>query len=277
MGCDLHLHSDRSDGSLPVRDLVREVARAGVTVFALTDHDTVDGLEEAREEAKLLGLRQLNGVEISTALEGLELHVLGYGFDPHYPLLSALFAAAKEQRSARMPRMIARLQRLGLAISLEEVTALAVGQAPGRPHLAQALVARGYARDINQAFRSFLRQGAPGWVPKTAPSPQEAIESIHAAGGKAVWAHPLTAAIQRPGGFDRLVRELRAGGLDGLEVVHPGQHPGARRRIRSVARELGLVLTGGSDFHGALTPGIAIGRGLGRDDVPSSWADRLLA
>jgi predicted metal-dependent phosphoesterase TrpH len=277
MGCDLHLHSDRSDGSLAVRDLVREVARAGVTLFALTDHDTVDGLDEARDEASRLGLVHLNGIEISARLDSLELHILGYGFDPHHPTLGGLLAAAAEQRRARIPRMIGRLQRLGLTISLEEVAALAAGHAPGRPHLAQALVARAYASDADQAFRRFLRQGAAAWVPKTAPQPHQAIGSIHAAGGRAVWAHPLAQAIQRPGGFDRLVRELRAWGLDGLEVVHPAQHPGSRRRLRSMARELRLALTGGSDFHGALTPGIAIGSGRGRDEVPSSWAEALLA
>jgi predicted metal-dependent phosphoesterase TrpH len=262
---------------LSVRDLVREVARAGVTVFALTDHDTVDGLDEARDEANRLGLVHVNGVEISTRVEAVELHILGYGFDPHDPALGALLASAAEQRRARVSRMTSTLQRLGLAISVEEVEALAAGHPPGRPHLAQALVARGYARDLDQAFRRFLRKGAVAWVPHAAPQAGEAIESIHAAGGKAVWAHPLAGSIQSPGGFDRLVRELKTSGLDGLEVVHPAQHAGSRRRIRTAARELCLALTGGSDFHGALTPKIAIGSGCGRDEVPSSWVDALLA
>ncbi len=275
--CDLHLHSDCSDGSLAVPELVRAVQAAGVSVFALTDHDTVDGLETARDAALALRLVQIHGVEISTRVDALELHILGYDFDPSHPALSSLLATQRDARRARIPVMLAKLARLGLTITAEEVEARAGGGLPGRPHVAEVLVAHGYVRNTEEAFQRYLADGAVAWVLRPVPGPREVIASIHAAGGKAVWAHPLARPIQRQGGFDQLARELRSEGLDGLEVVHPGHSPEARRRIRRAARELRLVLTGGSDFHGRLTPGIAIGRGHGEDEVPLSWVEALLA
>jgi 3',5'-nucleoside bisphosphate phosphatase len=274
--CDLHLHSDCSDGSLPVRELVRAAQAAGVSLLAVTDHDTVAGLAAALDEARKLGLVLIAGVEISTQLDALELHILGYGFDPTHPALGSLLVAQVEARRARLPAILEKLGRLGLPITVEEVEACARGGPPGRPHIAEVLVARGYVKDEEEAFRLYLADGAVAWVPKPVPAPREAIAAIHAAGGKAVWAHPLARAIQRPGGFDRLVHELAGAKLDGLEVVHPGHTPEARKRIRRAARELGLLVTGGSDFHGRLTPGVRIGRGRGDDEVPTSWGEALL-
>ena len=245
-------------------------------MLAVTDHDTVAGLAAARDEAHELGLVLITGVEISTQVDALEMHILGYGFDPASPALGSLLGAQVEARRARIPAVLDKLARLGLPITVEEVEACARGAPPGRPHIAEALVARRYVKDEDDAFRRYLADGAPAWVPKPVPAPREAIAAIHAAGGKAVWAHPLGRAIQRPGGFDRLVHELAGARLDGLEVVHPGHSPEARKRIRRAARELDLLVTGGSDFHGRLTPGVSIGRGRGEDEVPASWGEALL-
>ncbi|HEX6245737.1 MAG TPA: PHP domain-containing protein [Polyangiales bacterium] len=286
MRCDLHMHSRCSDGSLEVEQLVEAVHAAGVSVFALTDHDTLRGLPAADARARQLGLTLIPGVEISTRLEQVELHILGYGFDPAHPGLDAALAGQREAREGRIPRIVERLNQLGLALTVEDVYRAAgesgaedpAGRSTslGRPHVARALVAMGYVQDTDDAFRRYLGDGGPAQIQKRMPEPKQAIAWIHAAGGKAVWAHPLARNIQRPGGFDRLLRELKAAGLDGVEEVHPAQQSESRRRIRKLARELGLVLTGGSDFHGEATPGVSIGSGRGQDSVPASVVDSLL-
>jgi predicted metal-dependent phosphoesterase TrpH len=277
MRCDLHMHSTVSDGSLPVEQLIPAVHASGVGVFALTDHDSVDGLPAARELARSLGLELINGVELSTRHDALELHILGYGFDPEHPLLVEKLIQQKAARHGRLPALVQRLNNLGVAISVEDVYRAAGDSNPGRPHVARALVQLGHVRDTDEAFRRYLGDAAPANVRKLVPSPAEAIGWIHAAGGKAVWAHPLARPIQRQGGFEALVRELALSGLDGLEEVHPAQDLGARRRIRQLARELGLKLTGGSDFHGEATPGVSIGSGRGRDSVDAQRVEALLS
>jgi 3',5'-nucleoside bisphosphate phosphatase len=271
------MHSTISDGSFPVTELVGMVAEAGVSVFALTDHDSIDGLAPAREEATRRGLRLINGVELSTRHENLELHILGYGFDPAHPLLTEKLTMQKAARHGRLPLLVARLNELGLPITLDDVYHAAGASNPGRPHVARALVQLGHVRDTDDAFRRFLGDAGPANVRKPVPSPAEAISWIHAAGGKTVWAHPLARPIQRQGGFDVLARELRAQGLDGLEEVHPAQDVTARRRIRQLARELGMKLTGGSDFHGEATRGVCIGSGRGRDSIDVAVAEALLS
>jgi predicted metal-dependent phosphoesterase TrpH len=271
------MHSTRSDGSLSVADLVAAVRDAGVSVFALTDHDTVAGLAEAKQLADSFGLRLVPGVELSTRFEELELHILGYGFDFEHAGLMRHLQEQREARQNRIPALVERLHTLGVALSVEDVYEVAGSANPGRPHVAKAMVLKGFARDIDDAFRRYLGDSGPANVKKAVPSPREAIAWIHEAGGKAVWAHPLARNLQRTGGLDRLARELRAHGLDGLEEIHPAQDSNSRRRIRKIARELGMHLTGGSDFHGDATPGVTIGRGRGHDEVPVSVIENLLA
>ena len=278
MRCDLHMHSRFSDGTLEVEALVEALHAAQVSVFSLTDHDTLAGLARADAAAKSRGLELIPGVEISTRIDALELHILGYGFDVEHAGLNEALAGQRAAREGRIPQIVARLVELGVALTLDDVYREAAGAAvPGRPHVARALVRRGLVRDTEEAFRRYLGDAGPAQIKKNVPDPGTAIGWIHAAGGKAVWAHPLARTIQRPGGFELLLRELKAQGLDGVEEVHPGQDPGARRRIRKLARELGLKLTGGSDFHGDASPGVSLGVGRGHDDVPVSVVDALLA
>jgi predicted metal-dependent phosphoesterase TrpH len=276
MRCDLHMHSRCSDGTLEVENLVDAVHAAGVSVFALTDHDTLMGLPRAQARAQTLGIELIAGVEISTRIGPLELHILGYGFDPENEALKTALQGQREAREGRIPRIVERLQSLGLGVSVEDVYREAGDATPGRPHVARALIAKGYVRDTDEAFKRYLGDGGPAQIRKAVPDPKTAIGWLHAAGGKAVWAHPLARPIQRPGGFELLLRELASQGLDGVEEVHPAQDPGARRRIRKLARTLGLRLTGGSDFHGEATPGVALGVGRGHDEVPSSVVEALL-
>jgi predicted metal-dependent phosphoesterase TrpH len=276
MRCDLHMHSTVSDGSLPVRELVRAVHAAGVQVFALTDHDSVQGFAEAHDEARTLGLTLIPGMELSTRIDQHELHILGYGFDPAHRALLARLEEQRAARQGRIPSIVERLRALGLEITSEDVFKIAGDGAPGRPHVARALVQRGIVATMDEAFKRYLGDGGPGHVQKRVPVPAEAIAWIHAAGGKAVWAHPLARPLQRTGGFEQMLSELKAQGLDGVEEVHPAHTPEQRKRIRKIARQLELKLTGGSDFHGEATPGITIGSGRGHDSVPASVVDALL-
>lgn len=279
MLCDLHMHSRCSDGSLEVEALVAAVHAAGVSVFALTDHDTLEGLKRAEEHARTLGLKLVSGVEISTRLgeaQDVELHILGYGFDVEHAGLAEGLMAQKDARRERIPKIVSKLNGLGLALTVEDVYREAGNATPGRPHVARALIARGHVRSTDEAFKRFLGDKGPAQIVKSVPTPAEAIRLIHAAGGKAVWAHPLARPIQRPGGFELLLRELSRHGLDGVEEVHPSQDPNIRRRIRRLARELALHVTGGSDFHGEASPGVSLGKGRGHDAVPVSVVDTLL-
>jgi predicted metal-dependent phosphoesterase TrpH len=277
MRCDLHMHSRCSDGTLEVESLVEALHGAGVSVFSLTDHDTLAGLERAALAAQQHGMRAIPGVEISTRLGQLELHILGYGFDVRHAGLVSALAGQCAARVERIPRIVSKLVELGLALTVEDVYREAGDAAPGRPHVARALVRRGHVRDSDEAFRRYLGDAGPAQIRKSVPEPREAIAWLHAAGGKAVWAHPLARPIQRPGGFELLLRELKAAGLDGVEEIHPGQDAGARRRVRKLARELDLRLTGGSDFHGEASPGVSPGVGRGHDEVPLSVVDALFA
>ena len=281
MLCDLHMHSRCSDGSLEVEELVEAVHAAGVSVFALTDHDTLEGLARAHEAAQKHGIKLVPGVEISTRLgepgRDQELHILGYGFDPENPALIDALAQQREARRDRIPKIVERLVGMGLAIEVADVYQQAGDATPGRPHVARALVARGHGRDTDEAFRRFLGDGGPAQITKAVPTPRAAIAWIHAAGGKAVWAHPLARPIQRAGGFELLLRELKQAGLDGVEEVHPSQEPHLRRRIRRLARELELKVSGGSDYHGDASPGVSIGKGRGHDAVPVTVIEALLA
>jgi predicted metal-dependent phosphoesterase TrpH len=268
------MHSTCSDGSLGVQELVRAVHAAGVDVFALTDHDTLEGLDVARLEAQRLGLGWISGVEISTRFAELELHVLGYGFDVENRELDTLLRAQKIARRERIPRIVAKLNEFGVDLSVADVDAVAQGANPGRPHVARALVARGFVRDVEDAFTRYLGEGGSVQLPKPLPTPEVAIAAIHAAGGKAVWAHPLASAIRRSGGLVRIARDLAAQGLDGLEEVHPAHDAGDRKQLRKLARELGLECSGGSDFHGGHG---AAGPGVTDAEVPTSFVRALLS
>jgi len=274
------MHSRCSDGSLEVEALVDAVHAAGVSVFALTDHDTLEGLARAEERARTLGLKLIPGVEVSTRLgepQDMELHILGYGFDVQHQGLAVGLSAQRDARRERIPKIVSKLNGLGLALTVEDVYREAGDATPGRPHVARALIARGHVQSTDEAFRRFLSDKGPAQIAKAVPTPAQAIRMIHDAGGKAVWAHPLARPIQRPGGFELLLRELKKSGLDGVEEVHPSHDPNIRRRIRRLARELSLHVTGGSDFHGEASPGVSPGKGRGHDAVPSTVVDALLS
>jgi 3',5'-nucleoside bisphosphate phosphatase len=271
-GFDLHTHSTFSDGTLEPEQVVTLAATRDLTGFALTDHDTTEGVERARQAATATGLAVLLGCELSAEHEGAPVHVLGYGFDPAEPVFAARRAWILEGRVGRARRMVERLRALGADVDLDRVLELAGSGSVGRPHVAQALVEAGVVADVASAFGpEWIGTGGRAYVAKDAVGPEEAVALIRGAGGVAVLAHPSlhagAGAVPEP-----VIRAMAAAGLAGLEVDHPDQEPAERARLRALAGELGLEATGASDCHGAL-----YGYRLGVERTPDATVERLLA
>jgi hypothetical protein len=260
---DLHMHSTASDGSRSPSDVVRAARAASLAAIALTDHDTVAGLAEAQQAGAELGVRIINGVELSAVEGESETHLLGLHLADIGSLERGL-AELREMRARRGARIVERLQELGVQITLEDVLAQAGGGALGRPHVARALVADGWAVDVRDAFDRYLGAGRPAYVAKDQLGMREAIGMVHAAGGLAVLAHPGGSTTR-----ERL-EALAALGMDGVEVKHPSHSPGDTNRLRGFAEQLGLVVSGGSDWHGAADGP----RTIGMMHVPAEWLTR---
>lgn len=278
---DLHTHTRRSDGVLEPAELLRQMTAAGMTLVAITDHDTLAGAAQLGAVASPPGTpRVIAGIEINTVgqevlgryglgRDGEELHILGYGLDPADPVLGA---ALERQRSGRRDRIAMTLERVraqGMVVELDpDDLDPTTGAAVGRPHVARALVRAGHASDVNDAFARFLEHGARCYVPRQGLGPREAIEAITAAGGLAVLAHSPQAP-ERPG----VIAELIDWGLRGLETYYPRYTVEETARMAAFAAERGLLATGGSDYHGDLMDYATAQEAL---LVPEVVADRLL-
>lgn len=257
---DLHMHSTASDGARSPEDVVAAAAAAGLSAIALTDHDTIAGLDAARSAATRAGMRLVNGVELSAVEGDLETHVLGL----HLAELEALeqqLVQLREMRLNRARRIVERLNELGAPITLDAVLHQAAGGAVGRPHVARALIAGGFAADFRQAFEKYLGNGRSAYVAKEKLSLADAIAIIHRAGGIAVLAHPGSL------GTRERIAALAEIGLDGVEVLHPSHGWDDSQRLDALATEFELVRSGGSDWHG----GPDGSRSLGVMRVPSQW------
>ncbi|QGG56786.1 PHP domain-containing protein [Paenibacillus sp. FSL W8-1187] len=247
---DLHAHTNASDGVDSPASVARMAAEAGLDALAITDHDTMAGVEEAVREGKRLGLLVLPGIELSASEDGIDIHVLGYGMDADDPLWRERLLLQGSARTRRNERMVERLQALGIELTLEEAmeAARAAGAEPaslGRPHLASVLVAKGAAASIRDAFDRYLGEGAPGYAALPRIAPEEAVEWIIEAGGVPVLAHPGLY------GRDDIVKRLASGGrLAGIETSHPSHDERQEQRYAAIADRFGLFATGGSDYHG---------------------------
>jgi predicted metal-dependent phosphoesterase TrpH len=260
---DLHMHSTASDGSVAPADVVAAAQRAGLAAIALTDHDSVDGVADAQHAGELLGVRVIAGVELSAIDDGEEIHVLGLHLTHPEHLASAL-DELKETRRERARTTVERLNALGIPVTLEAVFAAAGDGAVGRPHVAKALVAGGWARDFREAFDRWLGNGKPACVEKRTVTFEEAARLIHESGGISVYAHPGGDASRG------VLEELASLGLDAVEVLHPSHTADEIVRLASLTDELGLLPSGGSDWHGA-----ADGyRALGSMKVREEWLAR---
>ncbi|MDN5570453.1 MAG: PHP domain-containing protein [Propionibacteriaceae bacterium] len=250
MRIDLHTHSLVSDGTDTPTHLVRKAAAAGLDAVALTDHDTFDGIAEAKLAAEALGVEVLGGVEMSTQLGGKSVHVLGYGCDPHDQVLLEELARVRVGRSDRVPAMVARLTELGLPLSVDDVLAQAGGASLGRPHVADAMVAKGYVARRDEAFERYLYEGGPAYVDRYCTPLSAAIDLIHEARGVAVLAHPWGRGRREDLPEPYLAELANEYRLDGVEVDHPDHDDATRAELRALASALGLLATGSSDYHG---------------------------
>ena len=247
---DLHTHSTCSDGTDTPAELVAAAQRAGLAGIALTDHDTFGGWEAANEAARRVGLVLVPGVEISCERDGRSLHLLGYLVDPLDVALTAELDAARESRVTRLERMVTRMAADGIPVSYEQVLGqVPPGATPGRPHIADALVASGVVPHRNDAFGRWLHDESPYYVRHYAPDPIRAVQLVRAAGGVPVLAHPFTAARGRRV-CDGVLEEAVAAGLAGIEVHHPDHDESSRRHAAQLVARYGLIGTGASDYHG---------------------------
>ena len=263
---DLHAHSTASDGSRSPADVARAARAAGLSAFALTDHDTIAGLSDARAAAAPLGIRLVNGVELSAVEADVETHVLGLHLT-EFGELDHRLIELRGMRRTRAARIVERLNALGIPVTLDAVLHHAAGGAIGRPHVAHAMIAGGWATDFREAFEKYLGNGRPAYVPKDRLSIADAIGLIHRAGGLAILAHPGGACPRER------IAALAAQGLDGIEVLHPSHSWEDSRRLDYSAAELDLVRSGGSDWHGAADGA----RALGMMRVPEQWLSEQIA
>jgi predicted metal-dependent phosphoesterase TrpH len=274
---DLHCHSTASDGTFAPRDVIKLAKENGLTALALTDHDTVAGCAEAREEAKRQGIDFLTGIEISAEYPHPgTMHILGYGVDPDNPALKNLTETLLAGRDNRNPRMVAKLNEMGVAVTMEEWQNEAKGAVLGRPQLAAILHRKGYVSSIKQAFDKYLGQGAPAYFDKERLTPKQAVERIAAAGGVAVLAHPIQLRTQNDAQLERVIKDLTDLGLAGLEVLHSDHDDTLIAKYTALADRFGLLRTGGSDFHGQTKPKIQLGY-VNTRRVPREYFDALAA
>jgi predicted metal-dependent phosphoesterase TrpH len=252
---DLHSHTTASDGEHPASMLMELARAAGVTHLAVTDHDTVDGLEIAEREASAHGITLVPGIEISAFMHGRELHILGHFVDRRNAALASFGARLREERTRRMTEMVERARQMGYPITMNDVLFIAGDANLGRPHLARVFVEKGWCLDVREAFDRFLGDGKPVWVDRFRLTTKEAIDLIHGAGGTATVAHPGVNKVEK---FE--LEKLKAEGLDGVEVMHSDHHPGQKEKYLQICATLELVATAGSDFHGEK---VAPGRRLG--------------
>ncbi|MEA2733750.1 MAG: 3,5-nucleoside bisphosphate phosphatase [Humisphaera sp.] len=272
---DLHCHSTASDGTLPPREVIRLAKQSNLTALALTDHDTVAGCAEARDEAGKVGIDFLCGIEISAEYPPPgTLHILGYGVDPENPALKSLTETLIAGRDNRNPRIVEKLNEMGVAVTMKEWEDKAKGGVLGRPHLAAILARKGYVSSIKHAFDKYIGQGAPAYFDKERLTPRQAFERIAASGGVAVLAHPIQLRTQNDAQLERVIKDLVDLGLAGLEVVHSDHDDAWIAKCAALADRFGLIKTGGSDFHGSNKKDIQLGSARGRR-IPREMFDRL--
>ncbi len=276
MKADLHMHSTYSDGGCDPSELMKRCADGGLSIVALTDHDTTGGVEAAAKEAEKLGVTFILGIELSTRVQGKSVDILGYGINPEDEEFQKTIAFYRSMRKSRMDEMLKKCKVEGLDVRWSDVLRYVTGHTYSRPHLAKALVEKGYAKTVKEAFDRYVGEGKPCYVKKEEElTPYEAIDTIHGAGGLAVVAHPI---------FYRLDDEIKNwvihGGLDGIEVYHRDHDTDAVDRFKALAKSIenetgtSLLKTGGSDFHHE-SFGRA-GEELGVTNLPYHEAELLL-
>jgi 3',5'-nucleoside bisphosphate phosphatase len=262
---DLHLHSHFSDGTYSPEELAAQAQRCGLAAIALTDHDTMEGCPREAIACAAVGIEFIAGTELTAEQNGNELHLLGYFLETENPALQVQLARFQSVRQDRIREMVARLNKLKVPLLAESVFALANCRAPGRPHVARALVRAGLCTNLDEAFERFLKKNRPAWVPKFKMSAGDAIDLIHLGQGVAVLAHP---GLNRT---DQVIPGMVEAGLDGIECFHTKHPPATSQRYLELAKRFHLLVTGGSDCHG-LSKGKPL---IGTVKVPHEYVELL--
>ena len=281
-GIDLHIHTTASDGSHTPAEVLQMAARQGLRAVAITDHDTIDGARMAIEGQIPEALDFLPGVEISTNAparfaSGDGLHILGYGIDVTNEPLKAALGELQKARNERIPKIVDRLNRNGIAIRMEQIQADVGAGVAGRPHVAGVLMKMGCVSSINEAFDRYLGKNGPAYVSKERLSCGRAFDLIRQAGGVPVLAHPILIKFGSADDLNGLLDVLCDLGLQGIEVYYPQHPPESVALFLDLARKYDLLVTGGTDFHGKVTPGIQLGCGKGRMHIPYSLYEKLIS
>lgn len=274
--CDLHMHSTESDGTLTPRELVEKAKALGLDAIALTDHDTFRGVAEAQAAGRELGVTVLSGVEISVEYGSRTVHMLGYCFDRGAASLDQGLSEILAGRETRNLQIVEKLNALGCVVTYDEIRAEAGGVVVGRPHFANVLIRHGFVQSRQEAFDKFLAKGAAAYVDRLRFSPEDSIAMVRDAGGIAVLAHPKLVNLPEGETIDVMVERLAAAGLQGIECFYSLHSEAETAKYLALAKRHNLLITGGSDFHGANKPDIGMGSGCGNLAVPSQLAQGLL-
>ena len=280
LGIDLHIHSTASDGSLTPAEIIDHAQKLNLAAIAITDHDSIYGSKEALRTGIPPSVKFLTGVEISAAHPAFfpgsgSFHILGYGIRIDNHALNQTLNKLREARKNRNPKIIKRLNELGFKISLEDVNLTVADGQLGRPHIAHAMIKKGFVKSIDEAFDKFLGAGKPAYVDKDRIGCEEAIKMILGAGGVPVLAHPALLDIDGDCQLDELIQNLIKIGMRGIEVYYPVHSAEQIRRYSELADKYDLLMTGGTDFHGSITPEIKMGTGKGTLFIPYELYERL--
>jgi len=274
---DLHLHTTASDGVLSPSEVVRYAKAKGLQAIAITDHDTIEGLEEGISEGDRIGFEVIPGIEISAEHSPGSMHILGFFLDIHHPLLNERLEYLQKARAERNPKIVQKLNRLGIDITFDEVLKVSGGGQVGRPHFANVLLQKKHVRSFQEAFDRFLKKGAPAYVDKFRFKSKEAIHFINEAKGVAVLAHPNTLGMVGYSELEKLILRLAEEGLKGIEVYYPEHSSSLVAQYKTLAESHGLMVTGGTDYHGIEKNGLEIGVGRGEMQIPYSLVENLKA
>jgi 3',5'-nucleoside bisphosphate phosphatase len=273
---DLHLHSTASDGSYTPKELVELADSLNLGAIALTDHDTLSGLPEFIEHAeKFPGIIPISGVEISVDFAGRELHIVGLFINHNCQPLETMLCEIRKNRNARNELIVKKLQEMDYDITIQEVLDIAGGESIGRPLFAKILIEKGYFSEPQDVFDQCLKRGAPAYCSRILPSPKEAIDAIHEAGGLAIWAHPLHRSQTDRSYLRKVLKELITFNIDGIEAYYTSFTNSQTKAITEVAYEFSISLSGGTDFHGSNQIGIFMGSGRGGLKIPFSVYESL--
>jgi hypothetical protein len=267
MAADLHIHTTFSDGTQTPEEVIREAKAAGLSTISITDHDVVGGIDPAALEGAQVDVRVIPGLEFTTETKEAEIHILGYFIDHHSDKLLAILSKIQESRTARIFKMVDKLKSIGIDLEPEKILALSANKGSvGRPHVARAMVEAGIVSNIREAFQKYIGSDGPAYVPHFKLTPEEAIKLVIESSGIPVYAHPATS------NRDDMIPELMSYGLKGIEAYYGGHSASNVRRYLSLAKKHGLLVTGGSDYHGAQS---AREIRLGDVRLPDELVDKL--